>query len=285
MGTSSPLVVVSVAYHSQSPLASLACDLGRHQGGISRWIVVDQAPESAPLDPEPLRRHLGPVPLLVLKGQQGDGFGAGCNRAFDYLQQAGHSGWIWLLNPDTALPQGDEAQQLLQALGQLPPQAVVGTAVQDARGEIEPSAGWIDPGLNFRCRKVGRADSLRPEPLRLDWLSGCSLLLQPTSHRPPARFDPCFHLYYEDMDLCLRLAQQGAPVLWVPQPAVQHQRGDGSVTPSSRRLELSTTSYVRFLRRHCSPWVTQLRQLRLLLSALLRPRRSGAIWRGFRRAG
>ena len=285
MGTASPLVVVSVAYHSQSPLASLACDLGRHQGGISRWIVVDQAPESAPLDPEPLRRQLGPVPLLVLKGQQGDGFGAGCNRAFDYLQQAGHSGWIWLLNPDTSLPQGDEAQQLLEALGELPPQAVVGTAVQDATGEIEPSAGWIDPGLNFRRRKVGRADSLRPEPLRLDWLSGCSLLLQPTAHRPPARFDPCFPLYYEDMDLCLRLAQQGAPVLWLPQPVVQHQRGDGSVTPSSRRLELSTTSYVRFLRRHCSPWVIQLRQLRLLLSALLRPRRAGAIWRGFRRAG
>ena len=134
-------------------------------------------------------------------------------------------------------------------------------------------------------RKVARADLLRLEPLRLDWLSGCSLLLQPTAHRPPARFDPCFPLYYEDMDLCLRLAQQGALVLWVPQPAVQHQRGDGSVTPSSRRLELSTTSYVRFLRRYCSPWVTQLRQLRLLLSAFLRPRRSGAIWRGFRRAG
>ena len=121
--------------------------------------------------------------------------------------------------------------------------------------------------------------------MQLDWLSGCSLLLQPTAHRPPARFDPCFPLYYEDMDLCLRLAQQGAPVLWLPQPVIQHQRGEGSVTPSSRRLELSTTSYVRFLRRHCRPWVTQLRQLRLLLSALLRPRRAGAIWRGFRRAG
>ena len=121
MGTSSPLVVVSVAYHSQSPLASLACDLGRHQGGISRWIVVDQAPESAPLDPGPLRQRLGQLPLLVLKGRQGDGFGAGCNRAFDYLQQAGHTGWIWLLNPDTALPQGDEAQRLNEALEGLLP--------------------------------------------------------------------------------------------------------------------------------------------------------------------
>jgi N-acetylglucosaminyl-diphospho-decaprenol L-rhamnosyltransferase len=285
VGTSLPLVVVSVAYHSQSPLASLACDLGRHQGGIARWIVVDQAPESAPLDPGPLRRQLGSVPLLVLQGQQGDGFGAGCNRAFDYLQQTGYTGWVWLLNPDTSLPQGDEAQQLLEALADLPAQAVVGTAVQDGTGSVEPSAGWFDQGLNFRRRKVSSADSLRQEPLRLDWLSGCSLVLQPTAHQLPARFDPSFPLYYEDMDLCLRLAQQGAPVFWLPQVVVSHQKGEGSVTPSSRRIELSTISYLRFLRRHCAPWVRQLRQLRLLLSALLRPRRTGAIWRGFKRAG
>ena len=120
---------------------------------------MDQAPESAPLDPEPLRRQLGPVPLLVLKGQQGDGFGAGCNRAFDYLQQAGHTGWIWLLNPDTALPKGDEAQQLVEALRELLPQALVGTAVQDATGEIEPSAGWIDPPQStWRYRLDGGRD-------------------------------------------------------------------------------------------------------------------------------
>ncbi len=154
---------------------------------------------------------VGIGPLLVLQGEQGDGFGAGCNRGLDYLQQTGYSGWVWLLNPDTSLPQGDEAQQLLEALADLPAQAVVGTAVQDSTGTIEPSAGWIDQGLNFRRRKVSTADSLRQEPLRLDWLSGCSLLLQPAAHQPPARFDPCFPLYYEDMDLCLRLAQHGGP--------------------------------------------------------------------------
>ena len=285
MGTASPLVVVSVAYHSQSSLASLAVDLGRHQGGISRWIVVDQAPRSAPLDPGPLRQRLGQVPLLVLQGEQGDGFGAGCNRGFEYLQQVGYTGWIWLLNPDTSLPQGDEARRLLEALADLPAQTVVGTAVQGATGEIEPSAGWFDQGLNFRRRKVSTADSSRREPVRLDWLSGCSLVLQPTAHQPPARFDPCFPLYYEDMDLCLRLAEQGAPVLWLPQVVVSHQKGEGSVTPTGRRIELSTISYLSFLRRHCPPWVSQLRQLRLLLSALLRPRRASAIWRGFKRAG
>ena len=242
---------------------------------------MDQAPESAPL----IRGHCASTwarSLLVLKGQQGDGFG---RVAIVLLTICSKQTPVGLAaQPRHRVAQGDmKPSSYCKALGQLPPQAVVGTAVQDATGRSNPvPAGLIRPEL--RCRKVGRADSLRPEPLRLDWLSGCSLLLQPTAHRPPACFDPSFPLYYEDMDLCLRLAQQGLRCCG-PQPAVQHQRGDGSVTPSSRRLELSTTSYVRFLRRHCSPWVTQLRQPRLLLSALLRPRRSGAIWRGFRRAG
>ena len=72
MGTALPLVVVSVAYHSQSPLTSLAADLGRQQCGVLRWIVVDQAPDSAPLNPAPLRQQLGSVPLLVLQGELPD---------------------------------------------------------------------------------------------------------------------------------------------------------------------------------------------------------------------
>ena len=125
----------------------------------------------------------------------------------------------------------------------------MGTAVQSADGEMEPSAGWIDPGLRFRSRRVGPSHLDAGEPVPLDWLSGCSLCLRPSAHRPPARFDPAFLLYYEDMDLCLRLGRNGAPVIWLPSPVIHHQRGEGSSTSSRRRLQLSTVSYLRFLRR------------------------------------
>ena len=110
--------------------------------------------------------------------------------------------------------------------------------------------------------------------MQLDWLSGCSLVIRPSAHIPSARFDPAFPLYYEDMDLCLRLSATGAPVLWWPALAVTHQRGAGSHTPSERRQRLSTLSYLRFLRRHRPGWVLALRSLRLLVMTLLRlPRR------------
>ena len=71
------------------------------------------------------------------------------------------------------------------------PRSVMGTAVRDDFGQLEASAGWIDPGLNFRRRRIqaSQVDSSLA-PLAVDWLSGCSLILCPTAHQPPARFDP-----------------------------------------------------------------------------------------------
>ncbi|WP_322774148.1 glycosyltransferase family 2 protein [Synechococcus sp. CBW1107] len=269
-------VVLSVAYHSLDALQQLGRDLARQSLLPFCWLVVDNSPESAPLRPGDLTAA-GDLQLELVTGRERDGFGSGCNRGFEHLARRGWGGWIWLLNPDTALPAGDELERLSLTLAQLPPRALLGTAVRSGSGELEPSGGWIDPGLDFRRRRVGEAALATAVSagsgggtVQLDWLSGCSLVIRPSAHIPPARFDPAFPLYYEDMDLCLRLAASGAPVLWWPVLAVTHQRGAGSQTPSERRQQLSTLSYLRFLRRHRPGWVLALRSLRLLLMTLVR---------------
>lgn len=281
-----PPVVITVAYRSGAVLPGLAADLARQTRQPSAWLLVDNAPASAPLLLAPLqaaaaRAGAPSLPIRVLNGAEGDGFGAGCNRALEALAAEGWDGWVWLLNPDTGLPDGRELERLLAQLPQLPQQALVGTAVADEHGVLEASGGWLDRGLAFRARQLGDAHARSDAPVAVDWLSGCSLLLRPAAQPTPPRFDPRFPLYYEDMDLCLRLAGQGAPVLWLAAPRLLHRRGTGSSAPGARRLRLSTLSYLRFLRRHCPAWVVALRSLRLLLLNLLRlplrPRRSAAV--------
>jgi N-acetylglucosaminyl-diphospho-decaprenol L-rhamnosyltransferase len=275
------VAVVTVAFHSERVLPSLARDLGDQSHPPQVWVVVDNSPLTAPLRLEALQVAGAALAIQLLAGEEGDGFGAGCNRALQALEAAQWQGWVWLLNPDTALPRGNELEQLQRQLASLPARALVGTAVDDGEGGFEASGGWIDRGLDFRGRKLQAGQIRGSDPVAVDWLSGCSLVLRPTAHSPVARFDPRFPLYYEDMDLCLRLARQGAPVLWLPRPCVGHRRGTGSSTPGPRRWRLSTESYLRFLRRHCSGWVVALRSLRLLLLSLLRlpfrPRRSLAV--------
>lgn len=98
-------MLLSVAYRSQAALEALAADLAHQSLPPALWLVVDNAPESAPLQADELQ--VGDVFRLdVLRAKEGEGFGAGCNRGFDHLAKLGWRGWVWLLNPDTALPRG-----------------------------------------------------------------------------------------------------------------------------------------------------------------------------------
>lgn len=277
------LALVTVAYHSQQALESLAQDLARQQQCKFVWLLVDNAPLSAPLKQDQLGCR--GVEIQIINGQEGEGFGRGCNRAFDHLAAAGFNGWVWLLNPDTQLRRGDECARMIKQLKNCDQRTVLGTAVLGADGMLEASGGWIDPGLQFRRRRVGeqliKNKAIEAATVEVDWLSGCSLALKPEAHRPAARFDDDFLLYYEDIDLCLRLKALGASVLWWHQLTIDHQKGSGSQVTSSRRLKLSTISYLRFIQRYCPLWVQILRVSRLIINSLLRmpfqPKRSVAV--------
>lgn len=288
-GSSQPpsLAIVTVAHHSDAVLPTLALGLANQGLAPAHWVVVDNSPLSSPVASERLKVSgcAPPLALRLLQGEEGDGFGEGCNRALAWLEQQGWRGWVWLLNPDTVLPRADALQNLADQLGELDPRSLVGTAVEDESGELEANGGWFSPGLRFRSQRLPRQGPVPEGRLRLDWLSGCSLALQPTAHQPSARFDPAFPLYYEDMDLCLRLGREGAPVLWLPEPRITHRRGQGSGSGSPRRWRLSSVSYIRFMWRHCPPWVVWLRTVRLIVvNGVLRlpfqPRRSCAVLAG-----
>ncbi len=110
------------------------------------------------------------------------------------------------------------------------------------------------------------------------------MLFKPSAHIKQPRFEVLLPLYYEDMDLCLRMAMNEATILWLPFIRVAHQKGEGSKTSFSRRIRLSSCSYIRFLQRHRPGLVLFLRTIRILVNALIRlpvtPQRSFAVLQG-----
>lgn len=270
-----PLAILTVAYCSHEPLKLMAHELMQQTVSPFTWLIVDNSPDTAGPIECTLRERSETIERLnikVISGIDGDGFGAGCNRGFAELESTGWNGWIWLLNPDILFKKSNTLEQLSNILKDLPNKALVGTAVWNSDGELEDSAGWFHPGVRFRRQRVNQKILAEAQkyPISVDWLSGCSLLLKPTAHGAEARFDPALPLYYEDMDLCLRLKRAGSPVLWSAATEVIHRRGQGSKSGSERRLRLGTTSYWRFLNRHCTTPTIVARGLRLLTVIFLR---------------
>ncbi len=278
----SGLIVLTVAYHSQRALTILATQFAKQESKPYKWLVVNNSPKSA----TPIK--LAPEPYItIIDGEEGDGFGRGCNRGLDYLLDMGWDGWVWLLNPDTKFTQPKTLKGLEALLNEIPQKALIGTGVVDSNGVIEPSAGWIDSGLSFRRRTITsmRVEKVDGSPVEVDWVSGCSLLLKPNAHEILPRFEISLPLYYEDIDLCIRMKKLGLPILWLFEIQIFHQKGDGSDVGSTRRLRLSSCSYTRFLQRHRPGWVFFTRTIRLLVknSVLLcvMPRRSFAVLQGW----
>ena len=275
------IVILTIAYHSQPSLISLARDLAKQSNQPDKWVVVDNSPVSA----QTIKLNV-PFPVSVLRGEEGAGFGEGCNRGLDFLLSENWDGWVWLLNPDICLKDSCTIEKLQRIIASLPLKSFLGTSVFDSFKNLEKSAGWFDPGLNFRRRRVSPEliSSINDEPVSVDWISGCSMLFKPSAHINEPRFEVLLPLYYEDMDLCIRMSMNEAPILWLPFISVAHQKGEGSKTSFSRRIRLSSCSYIRFLQRHRPGVVLFLRTIRILVNALIRlpitPQRSFAVLQG-----
>ncbi|MCA9519612.1 MAG: glycosyltransferase family 2 protein [Myxococcales bacterium] len=89
-------------------------------------------------------------------------------------------------------------------------------------------------------------------PIAVDWAVGGCLLLRRAALGDRARpFDERFFLYFEDVDLALRLQQRGFRVMYEPRAVAlhDHRRASASLWPSRAKLA-HLVSLVRFLHKH-----------------------------------
>ena len=66
------------------------------------------------------------------------------------------------------------------------------------------------------------------DPAPVDWVPGAFSILRPSALKKVGLFDPAFFLYYEEVDLCMRLRKAGIPVWYWPDIVVIHIGGESS---------------------------------------------------------
>jgi GT2 family glycosyltransferase len=233
LATPGSISAIVVNYRSYGEVDE--CLAALRAAGLSDTVVVDHATDAAALDV--LReRHAG---VTFVACADNPGFGTGMNRG---VARSGGR-FLLLLNPDTRVAP-DAPARLADWLAAHPRCAVVGPQVRTPDGRLEASARrfpswstvlggrstWLSrrwPG-NPLTRRNLLVDPTQAAPVDVDWVSGACMLVRRAAFEAVGGFDERFFLYWEDADLCRRLADRGWTANYHPGCMVTHIGGRSS---------------------------------------------------------
>lgn len=214
----------------------------------------------------------------------------GYARANNQGIQSSRANFILFLNPDTAIPKG-ALSLLLQELKKRPERAAIAPRLVREDGVFQVSFGRkpdffgeaIQKLLLNPYSRLKLKFSIRPR--EVGWLSGACLLVRRSALEEAGFFDENFFLYFEDIDLCVRLRKNGYRLVFDPRVLVLHL---GQASTSAQRL-LSRIEYRRsqiyFYKKHNSRLSLFLLKIYLKVSFafwtffVLRRREEKVLWR------
>jgi len=132
---------------------------------------------------------------------------------------------VFLLNNDAAIA-GDALLRLLEVADEENADIAGPTIVYaDTPDTIWQGGGVvIDALCHVHNPWLGRAKSALPDhPVRVDFISGCAMLIRTRLIREIGFLDTAYVYSVEDMDLCTRARRAGARIVFVPTCVVTHR--------------------------------------------------------------
>jgi len=199
-------------------------------------------------------------PLIVQQNIVPKGFAANHNQAFSLARGQ----FFCVMNPDIRL-ESDPFPVLLACL-HTKSIGVVAPVVINEDGGIEDSARCFPTPLKIICKALGGCrrndyvmDNKSTSP---DWVAGMFMLFPKDVFAKLDGFDQRYFLYYEDVDLCVRLRLKGYEVAICRNAKAIHNARRSSHY-DSRYFKWHITSMLRFF---LSPSYLKIRWLRLTSS-------------------
>lgn len=254
------VAVCIVTYDSVRDLPDCLLSVAALDGVDAQVCVVDNASSDGSADlAERLTGELGLNARIVRKTENA-GFAVGMNDAVAATVESG-SPWVLVLNPD-ARPAPDyvsrlvERAELCEAV-KLRAGALTGRLTRPAGPDGLDGVSTLDAcGMVLRrtWRHLDRGsdepdDGRYGEAQRVFGATGAAALYRrealadvaiPSDEEMDLVFDPLFHSYREDAELCFRLHERGWSVVYEPMARCEHRR---SVVPANRR---ATSAFVNF---------------------------------------
>jgi N-acetylglucosaminyl-diphospho-decaprenol L-rhamnosyltransferase len=237
------LLVVIVNYKTAALTTACLRSLEHEISGVAgiSVTVVDNDSGDGPALAGAIRAHGWEGWVALKTAARNGGFSAGNNEAIRAaLASANPPRFVLLLNSDTEVRPG-ALRTLLKFMEAHPEIGLAGTGVENPDGSDWPFAfRFISPanqllnGLRlgvldriFSGRVVARRmDQHRAD--RVDWVSGCSMIVRREVFDSIGLMDEGYFLYFEEVDFCLRAHRAGWPCWYVPQSRIMHIGGQST---------------------------------------------------------
>jgi GT2 family glycosyltransferase len=243
--------VVVLHYRNWPVIAGTLEALRRQTRQADRIVVVDNA--SGDADVAAIRSRFPELDVQALN--QNLGYAAGMNAGVGRLPADVDA--VLLLTHECVLAP-DALQRLVSALEADPRCAAVGPLLRRRDdGSVWSAGGRLDTrtGRPWHIRETAAA---RREA---DWLDGAALLVRAEDLRRVGGLDETYFLYYEELDLCLRLRAAGHVLRCVTEAVAWQQPGNASPYLDAR-------NFPRVLRRAGRPAAAALAVLTHLAAGL-----------------
>lgn len=265
MSPAADLAIVTVGYRSESVLPILLSSIPAATSRHYRVLIADNAPT------EGTKSIAAEYGTEYLPMDRNAGYGSAVNAAVRALGPEVR--WILVSNPDVQLLPGS-VDRLIEQLDHDPQAGAAGPRVLNPDGTTYPSARAV-PSLRTgighalfaniwkrnpwsRTYRADTADS--DSPREAGWLSGSCLVVRRTAFEAIGGFDEGYFMYFEDVDLGVRLAEAGYRSVYVPGSHVVHIGAHSTSGEAPKMIAAHHRSARRFIdRRYRGPLRAPLR--------------------------
>jgi GT2 family glycosyltransferase len=233
-------------------------------------LVVDNA--SMDGSAEMLRSRFPQVKLIANSTNQG--YVGGNNLAL----QAATGQQLLLLNSDTIVEAG-ALTRLTRFLAGEPKAGAVGPKLLNRDGTLQLSCG-IPPSFWSECVSKLLLHKLLPffklgrwkhdEIREVGWVTGACLLVRREVLNRVGTFDENLFMFYEDLDLCMRIRAAGWGIFYVPESRICHLGGQSTRQDLGRMLVISQQSLYYLYAKHFGARVLALLRLLTLYEMTIR---------------
>ena len=217
--------------------------------------------------------------VTLIANDKNLGFGAAHNQAIDVSKGR----YVFLLNPDCRLLEGDVLRRMVDFLDANPDVGMLGPKVVYPDGSLQYSArrfptmfaaafrhtilGKLFP-KNRYVREYMMTDWAHDQVIDVDWLSGSALMVRRKTFERIGVLDEKFFMYCEDVDWCKRAHLGGWRVVYYPMTSISHRIGAASDQNAIAMIKQHHKSMLRYFLKYES------RSPRILLMPLI----LGALW-------